>query len=105
MDEFHLDLAPDLDKNVERVPELITNAYDAAEKIAGIAVSIAPVGATGDYVAGITVEKTKRGARVLAAARESAFVEFGVPSQGQPAHFTLRRAAEAAGFKFRKGKR
>ena len=76
----------------------------AAEKIAGIAKSSAPVGVTGNYSAGIKAEKTKRGARVFASARESAFVEFGVPSQGQPAQFILRRAAEAAGFKFRKKK-
>jgi hypothetical protein len=101
MDDFHVDLSPDLEANVEKLPELITNAVEAADKIAAIAISSAPV-VSGDYAAGISVEKTKRGARVFASTRDSAFVEFGVPSQGQSAHFTLRRAAEAAGFKFTK---
>jgi hypothetical protein len=99
-----IELVPDLDKSVEKIPEVVTECMVGAERIAAIAVSTAAIGETGDYVAGIDTEKTKSGARVIARARESAFVEFGVPSQGQAAHFTLRRAAESAGYKFRKGK-
>ena len=105
MDDVRVDLIADIDAEVAKVPELIVDAFEGAKKIAEAAKALAPVGLTGDYSAGITAQKTKQGARVFASARESAFVEFGVPAHGQPAHFTLRRAAEAVGFKFRKGKR
>jgi hypothetical protein len=74
----------------------------AAEQVAGIARSTAPV-ATGLYASSIEVQKTKTGARVFAADQKSAWIEFGVPGRNQPARFVLRNAAEAAGLSFKKG--
>lgn len=94
-----------LNGNVEEeiafVPEMQTICLKVANEIADIARTTAPVVSSG-YVDGITVQKTEHYARVLATADDSAFVEFGVPSQGQAAHFTLRRAVDAAGYKFGK---
>jgi hypothetical protein len=101
MDDFHLELEPDLDEKVAKVPELLTDSKAAAEQIADIARGTAPV-VSGEYVDGIEVQETKSGARVFASAPVSAFVEFGVPSQGQVAHFNLRKAAESAGYEFKK---
>ena len=101
MDDLHLELDPDVDDKVGKMPELRANSKDAADQIADIARGTAPV-ETGEYVDGIQVQETKSGARVFASDYKSAWIEFGVPSQGQPAHFNLRKAAEAAGYKFRK---
>jgi hypothetical protein len=101
MDDFHLELDPDIDEKVAKVPELLTNSKEAAEQIADIARGTAPV-KSGAYVDGIEVQETKSGARVFASDYKSAWIEFGVPSQGQPAHFNLRKAAESAGYEFRK---
>jgi hypothetical protein len=103
MEDFEIHLVPDLDEKVAHMPEVVDAGFEAATKIADAARALAPV-LSGDYEAGIEVQKTKSGARVLASSADSAFVEFGVPSQGQRAHFTLRRAVEAAGFKFKKRK-
>lgn len=101
MDELKLELDPELDTRLEGHPLLLIGSHEAAEKIATIARDTAPV-VSGDYKTGIIVQDTKKGARVFASDYKSAWVEFGVPSRGQPAHFNLRRAAERAGFKFRK---
>lgn len=102
MDDFRIDIDGDVDEKVADLSDVKMSAHDSAEKIADVARSTAPVGETGDYRDQIMVQDTKSGARVLASAPESAFVEFGVPSQGQPAQFNLRKAAVTAGFKFKK---
>ncbi|MFF1633971.1 hypothetical protein [Leifsonia sp. NPDC058248] len=99
-DDFHLDLIPDLDMKVGKLPEVIASAEPIARKIAEIARSTAPF-ESGDYQDGIEVQTTKHGARVLASDPKSAWIEFGVPSRGIPAKWNLRRAAEALGLKFR----
>jgi hypothetical protein len=86
---------------VKKLPVVMVSAHDAAEKIAQVARDTAPV-LTGAYQAGIVVQDTKGGARVFASDYKSAWVEFGIPSRGQAAHFTLRRAAEVAGYTFKK---
>jgi hypothetical protein len=101
MDDFHIDLDPGLDEKVAKIPELLTDSKDAAEQIADVARGTAPV-QSGAYVDGIEVQETKSGARVFASDYKSAWIEFGVPSQGQPAHFNLRKAAESAGYEFKK---
>lgn len=100
-EEIKISLDPDLD---EKVAKLIGDGDDpmkAAQAIAEIARATGPV-ASGDYVAGISAQKTKRGARVIASDYKSAWIEFGVPSRGIPAQFVLRRAVDAAGLKFKK---
>lgn len=94
---------PNIDEEARGLSIVGASAEEAAEKIAAIARSDAPH-ETGEYAAGIVVQKTKTGARVFASDYKSAWIEFGVPSQGQPARFVLRRAVEAAGFKFKKGR-
>lgn len=101
MDELRVDVDSDIDQKIDGHPLLILGSHEAAEKIADIARDTAPV-VSGDYKAGIIVQDTRRGARVFASDYKSAWVEFGVPSKGEPAQFNLRRAAEAAGFKFKK---
>ena len=96
-------LAPDLE---ERVAELVAKgegAMEVANAVAEVAKSIAPV-ESGEYKDGITVQRTKTGARVFASDYKSTWIEFGVPSHNQPAHFVLRRAAESLGLKFKKTK-
>lgn len=93
---------PNIDEEVGKLPAIATSSMEAAEKIADIARHTAPV-ESGDYEAGIIVQKTKTGARVFASDYKSAWIEFGVPSEGQPARFNLRRAVEAAGYRFKKG--
>lgn len=92
---------PDIDEEVVKLPVVGATSMEIAEHIADVARRLAPV-ESGEYADGITVEKTKTGARVFAADFKSAWLEFGVPSQGKPARFILRRAVEAAGYKFRK---
>ena len=63
-----------------------------AKAIAERAKSLAPV-VEGNYRDGIIVQRTPHGARVFASDQKSSWVEFGIPSQNQPAQFVLRRAA------------
>lgn len=94
-------LDPDLNNKIVHLPEIETAALAIAEKIADAARANAPVD-SGRYSAGISVQKTKTGARVFASDQKSAWIEFGIPSQGKPAQFILRKAAQASGFKFKK---
>jgi hypothetical protein len=91
----------DLNENLHRMPEIQTSARTIAAEIAAAAREIAPV-VDGNYRDGILIQETRSGWRVLASDQKSSWVEFGIPSRGQPAHFTLRRAVEAAGYKFKK---
>lgn len=100
-EEFTVHIDDDLDAKVEDAEGLKDAALQMAERIADIARSTAPV-LSGAYAAGIDVQETKYGARVYSSDPKSAWIEFGVPSQGKPAHFNLRRAVDAAGYKFRK---
>jgi hypothetical protein len=96
-------LDPDLEKEVAKLIAKGDDALKVAKAIAEVARSNAPH-ESGDYAAGIRAEKTKGGARVIAADYKSAWIEFGVPSRGIPAQFNLRRAVDAVGLKFRKRK-
>jgi hypothetical protein len=101
---FTVTLDDDIEEKVVRLPEVKTSSKKAAQDIAEYARSIAPVGDTGDYAAGIEVQETKAGYRVIARDQKSAWIEFGIPSQGQVPHWTLRTAAAALGYKFKKRK-
>lgn len=103
-DDIRIAIDPNLDQKVHEMPEIQVAATDVAERIATVARSTAPV-QTGRYAAGIQVEDFKGGARVIATDQKSSWIEFGVPSQGQPARWTLRNAAASLGLKFRKGRR
>lgn len=100
-ESFTITINGNIEEEVAFVPEMQTICLKAANEIADVARTSAPV-VSAKYVDGIIVQKTEHYARVLATADDSAFVEFGVPSQGQAAHFTLRRAVDAAGYKFGK---
>ena len=101
VDSVHFHLDPTLDAEVAKLIGEGNSAMKVAEAIAEIARANAPV-ESGDYAAGISAQKTKKGARVIAADYKSAWIEFGVPGRGIPAKFILRRAVDAAGLKFRK---
>lgn len=101
MADFKLEIDSNLDDKIRHLPEAISPCLEAAQKIAAIARQNAPV-VTGRYLAGIQVQQTRAGARVFASDQKSALIEFGVPSRGQAAKFVLRRAVEAAGYKFKK---
>jgi len=103
MDDFDLELIPDLDIEIAKLVDKSDTAVDACNKIADAARSLAPSD-SGDYRAGIKVERFKGGARVVATARHSAFIEFGVPGRNQPAQFVLRRAVDSVGLRFKKRK-
>lgn len=98
---YHFEPNPDIDEQVKGLDIIGANALDMANHIADVARSSAPV-QSGAYVDGIVVQKTKSGARVFASDHKSAWLEFGVPSRGIPARWILRRAVEAAGYKFKK---
>lgn len=100
-DDFKVEIDGDIDDKVRKLPEVTASAKEAVDKIAGIARDTAP-DVTGDYKAGIVTQQTRNGWRVLASDPKSAWVEFGVPSHNQPPQFILRRATEAAGYKFKK---
>lgn len=100
-DEIHFEPNPNIDEELKGLPALGASSMDVAEQIAEVARGLAPV-SSGEYAAGITVQKTKSGARVFASDFKSAWLEFGVPSRGVPARFILRRAVEAAGYRFKK---
>lgn len=101
-DDFHVTIDGDIDDKVKGLPIVTSASQEAAEEIAEIARENAPVD-EGSYQNGIKVQKTKFGYRVFASDQKSAWIEFGVPSQGIAARFNLRRAVEASGYKFRKG--
>lgn len=103
MDDFHINLVPDLDNEVGHLTEVQTEAKEAAEKIARVARETAPV-QDGDYRDGIVTQQTRTGYRVVATDQKSAWIEFGIPSRNVPAKFNLRRAVESAGYRF-KGRR
>lgn len=100
-DKIRVEIDGNLDDAIRKLPELKAASKDAADEIARIARDTAPVD-QGDYKSGIVTQETKNGYRVLASDQKSAWVEFGVPSHHQPPQFVLRRAVEAAGFKFKK---
>lgn len=91
----------DLIENLHKMPEIQTSTKTIASEIAAAAREIAPV-QDGNYKAGILIQETRSGWRVLASDQKSSWVEFGIPSRGQPAQFVLRRAVEMAGYKFKK---
>ena len=99
-----IDLVPELDSKVEKMPEMVAPSVAAAEQIADALRASAPE-VSGDYKGGITVQKTKRGARVRAGSRHSAALEFGAPSRGIRARGLLRNAAAGLGFTFQKRRR
>lgn len=96
--------ALDLDKSLLEMIGLAGTPVEVAEKIAAVARANAPRD-SGKYADSIKVQKTKSGARVFASDHKAAWIEFGVPSRNRPALFVLRRAADALGLKFRKGRR
>jgi hypothetical protein len=99
--DLSIDIDDDIDERVAEEKVVKETAFDIAERVAAIARETAPH-MSGDYAAGIEAQVTKTGARVYADDYKSAWIEFGIPSRGQPAHWILRRAAEAAGLKFKK---
>lgn len=103
MPETTVEIIPDIEEQVVHLVAQGDAPSEAAQKIADNARANAPV-LSGAYAAGIIVQKTKRGARVVATDPKSAWEEFGVPTLGQPARFVLRRAAEASGLKFKKNR-
>ena len=99
--DFHIDIVDDIEVKVAAEKFLEESALEVAERVAAIARENAPQ-LSGDYASGIGAQEFRGGARVFASDYKSAWIEFGVPSRGKPAHWVLRRAAEAAGLKFRK---
>ena len=97
-----INLDPDLDDKVNKMIAEGDKPLEVAEKIAAAARANAPV-LSGKYAAGISAMRTPHGARVVASDEKSSWVEFGIPSQNQPAQFNLRRAVDATGYKFKKG--
>ena len=97
-----VDLDPDLDAKVNKMIAEGGAPLEVAEKIAAAARANAPV-LSGAYRDGISAAKTPHGARVVASDEKSSWVEFGIPSQNQPAQFNLRRAVDSLGLKFKKG--
>ena len=104
MDDVTFIPNPNLEPEVAKMIAEGDSPMAVATQLASVARSTAPV-STGDYAASIVAEKTKGGARVYSSDPNAAHIEFGVPSQGQPAHFTFRRAVDALGLDFlKKGK-
>ncbi|MBC7594527.1 MAG: HK97 gp10 family phage protein [Kineosporiaceae bacterium] len=101
MAEVKIDLDPDVEALVAKLVAEGDDALALAKGIASVARSTAPSN-SGNYASSIVAEKTKGGARVYSSSDHAAHVEFGVPSRGQVAHFTFRRAADALGLKFDK---
>ena len=102
MEFIEIQLAENLERALKDVPEIGDSAFEVAEKIAEIAAATAPIGLTADYANGIKAQRFKGGARVIATDYKSSWIEFGVPSRNQPAHWILRNAAEDAGLTFGK---
>ena len=103
-DDVVVTLDPDLNAAVALLVGQMGAAVPIAEKIAEAARALAPV-VLGNYRDGIVVQATRTGARVLASDQKSSWIEFGIPSHNQPAQFVLRRAVDACGLKFKKGKK
>ncbi len=103
VDEVKVDLVPNLDEQVGRLPVVEASSMKVAEAIAERAREIAPH-LTSAYADGISAQSTRAGARVFASDEKSAWIEFGIPSRNQPAHWTLRTAVESLGLKFKKTK-
>ncbi len=101
-DGVHIDIAADFEEKAGADSENLDRAFEVAEQLADMAKTLAHV-VTGAYAAGITAQRTPRGARVYAGDFTSAWNEFGVPAHGIPGQFVLRRAADALGLTFRKG--
>jgi hypothetical protein len=101
--EIKIELIPNVEKAVEEHVGKGDDAMKLAERVLKVAQSNAPRD-TGLYARGLTVQKTKYGARVYATDQKSAWIEFGIPSRGIPAQFVLRRAAASLGLSFRKRK-
>jgi hypothetical protein len=99
-----LTLREDLDHEVFKLVASGPGPMGVAEKIAEQARATAPV-LTGAYRDGITAERTPFGARVIASDEKSSWIEFGRPNHDVPAQFILRRAVDALGLKFKKGRR
>lgn len=100
-DLIRVDVNLDLD---ERVGELVAKGGHLdgiADAIAERAREMAPE-ETGAYKAGIIVQETKHGARVVATDFKSAWIEFGDPPANQPARFILRNAVVSLGLHFKK---
>lgn len=72
----------------------------AADQIADVAKANAPVD-TGAYQKGIGAELRPGGAAVVTKDQKSSWIEFGIPGRGIPARWTLRNAAEQAGYKLK----
>jgi hypothetical protein len=100
---LHIEVDEGIDEKVIHLPQIKTNSKKAAKDIAEYARSIAPR-ESGHYAEGIDVQETKSGYRVIASDQKSAWIEFGIPSHNQPARWTLRTAAAALGYKFKKSK-
>ena len=101
MDEPRIDIDGDLDAKVAKLVLKGGHAKKIAESIAERAKETAPE-ESGDYKAGIIVQDTKTGARVIATDYKSAWIEFGAPNRNEPAQFILRKAAQSLGLKFKK---
>lgn len=98
MSDLKIELVKGLPVLVAEMAAVKAEAYYTAEQIASAARATAPVGPTGHYAAGIQAQTTLLGARVVALAPESAWVEFGVPFYNIPATWHLRRTAVALGY-------
>jgi len=104
-DDVKIELDANLEQELHEFPVVTAKAEEVANDIANEARLFAPV-ETGRYRDGIVVEKSnksKSGVYVVRATdQKSSWIEFG--NEKQPAQFPLRRAVEALGYKFKKGK-
>lgn len=103
-EDVKITLDPNLKSAVAELVGKMGAALPMARMIADTARSLAPV-ESGRYRDGISVQQTKTGARVLAADQKSSWIEFGIPSHHQAPQFVLRRAVDACGLKFAKGRK
>ena len=99
--DFHIDIVDDIEVKVAVEKVVEESALEVAERVAAMARENAPE-LSGDYASGIEAQAFRGGAQVFSSDYKSAWIEFGIPSRRQPAHWVLRRAAEAAGLTFRK---
>jgi hypothetical protein len=110
MREQEVILRSDLNEAIQKLVAEGPGPMTVAERIAAQARATAPVGDpasdphSGAYRAGIIAARTKNGAAVIAQDEKSSWVEFGVPSHNQEAQFILRRAVDALGYEFKKGR-
>lgn len=101
MAELDVQLIPDLEEQLDKMVGNSSSPEDVAKQILNVARGMAPVGETGLYRAGLEVQKTPRGARVVATDQKSAWIEFGVPNRDIPGRWILRNAASSLGFTFK----